>query len=38
MKMWIYYILIILNFFRVSVTFCGHLHGGVLTKYLLQRQ
>jgi hypothetical protein len=33
-----YYSLIAGNHFRVSVTFCGRLHGGVFTKDILQRQ
>jgi hypothetical protein len=34
----IYYILIIVNQLHVSFTFCGHLHGDVFTKFILQRQ
>ena len=34
----IYYIIIVVNFLRVSVTFCGLLQGSGFTKDILQRQ
>jgi len=34
----IYYIIIIVNFLHVSVTFCGCLQEGVISKDILKRQ
>jgi len=34
----IYYIIIVVNFLHVSAIFCGHLQGGIFSKYILQKQ
>jgi hypothetical protein len=36
-NLWIYYIVIVVNFLHILVTFWGHLQG-VLSKDVLQRQ
>jgi hypothetical protein len=37
-NIWIYFTVIVVKFLYVSVTFWGHLQGGVLSKDVLQRQ